>query len=72
MTAHNQSGPVDGLVFDYIRVLLDEQNRPLCVDDISELLDFPAGAVRRVVDAAYGAGRLQMRNGFYSLPGGAR
>jgi hypothetical protein len=61
------SGPVDGIVFDYIRELLTAHNHPLTADRIAELLGFPIIAVRRVVTRAVQAGRLTATGNTYTV-----
>ena len=66
------NGPADGLAFDYIQQLLQEQGRPLSAKNIAGLLDFPVDATRRVLQNGLQAGRLVVTADGYDLPAGAR
>ena len=60
-------GPLDGLVFDYVKTLLTEMGEPLTVQEIAERLDFPLEGVKRVVSRAHEVGRLVETDGRYEL-----
>ena len=67
------SGPGEGVVFDYIQQLLHEQGRPMTAEQIATRLRLPADAVRRITTKALRAHKLvKVRDGRYTLPGGAR
>ena len=68
----DQSGPLDGIVFDYIRQLLQDQGRPLSVEQIADLLALPVTVVHRIITKASNVGRLEEADGRYTLPGSAR
>jgi hypothetical protein len=70
VSATHESFPADNLAFSYIQQLLEEQGRPLAVDEIAELLQFPAGAARRIMNNAHRNGRLNLADGGYTLPQG--
>ncbi len=61
------SAPGDGIVFAYLKDLLNVTGRPMSVQGIADGLGWVVDDIRRVAGEAAEAGLLDVSDGLYSL-----